>query len=109
MRTVSAAFGEQAAQRPRRLIAHQRHGRVAPPELRLKVIADAPGIAHAARRHDDGAGADGIELLAFLGVDDGSAARQPGDGAGRAVKDQSYAHAQPPWRIALATAGPPPF
>ena len=63
-----SARKKQVAERSRRLIADQQHRGVVPPEIVLEVMADPAGIAHTARRHDDGARADLIKLLARLDV-----------------------------------------
>jgi len=57
---------QQGTQRARRLVADQQHGGVAAPEVLLQVMADAPGVAHAAAGHDDGAAGETRDDLAFL-------------------------------------------
>ena len=44
---------ELAPERAHRLIAHKEHGALRPPEVILQVVADASGVAHAARGEDD--------------------------------------------------------
>lgn len=65
MRTRCFAFQQQRAQRARRLIADDQHRGVVAPEMVLQMVADAPGIAHARGRDDDGAAGDILQRAAF--------------------------------------------
>ena len=56
---------QQAAERPVRLVADEEDAALRPPEIVLEVVADTPGVAHAARGEDDLGGAvlvDGLGL-----------------------------------------------